>query len=172
MSYFHTPPLDIIDHPADGSHASGLLVWPPRYIIIHATAGTNSLDWLSTTRGSGVSVHRLIDKAGQIYKILPDEKQCWGAGFASVGSTVNLNPYALQLELENLNDGKDLYPFPQVLSCAKQVAEWYGLYGALPILSHAQTDRRKSDPVGFPWRQFYGELFALIAAYVAEGQTA
>lgn len=165
MTYFETLPLDIIDIPADSRHASGLLVWPPRYIIIHASGGTDSRAWLSTDRRSQVSVHRLIEKDGTLYKILPDEKQCWGAGYGSVGATVNLNPFALQIELENLNDGRDPYPDVQVLSCARQVAEWWGLYGALPVLSHAQVDRRKDDPRGFPWPHFYAELFRLVAAY-------
>ena len=159
MAYFDSPNLNIIDHQADSRHHSGIRAIRPMMIILHATAGTNSLDWLSTSPQSSVSAHRLIDKAGRIYKILPDEYIAHHAGYGRVGPYTNLNAISLGIELENLNTGADQYPAPQVQSCAWQIAEWWAAYGAIPILTHAMVDGRKTDPRGFPWPQLYGMLF-------------
>lgn len=163
MSYFITSPLDIMDHPADARHLG-----PPRdvsrikLIVLHSTAGSlqSSLDWLTTNPNSVVSVHRLIAKSGDIYKIADDSRVCNHVGFSRIGNTTNLNPMSLGIELENANTGHDPYPHAQLRSCAAIVAEWMGLYGALPIVSHARIDTKgKSDPAAFPWALFYELLF-------------
>lgn len=72
-----------------------------------------------------------------------------------------MNKQALGIELVNLNTGADAYEPAQIESCALQVREWYGLYGALAIVSHASIDTKgKSDPAGFPWQRFYQRFFA------------
>lgn len=102
MAYFATPPLSIIDRPANAQHTSGTrLAADIRYIVLHSTVGglQSSLDWLTVNPNSNVSTHRLV-------------------------------------------------------------VEWYGLYGALPILSHAEIDTKgKTDPAGLPWSSFYRMLF-------------
>lgn len=158
-TYFLTPPLTIIDRPADARHLG-----PPRsmaaikIMILHATAGPlqSSLDWLTTNPASSVSVHRLIDRDGTIYKLADDDRVCNHVGFSRMGNTTNLNPFSLGIELVNRNDGRDPYPHAQLRSTAFQVAEWYGRYGMLPIVSHASVDTKgKSDPAGFPWAIWY-----------------
>lgn len=164
MSYFITPPLAIIDLPADAQHRSpGVLT--PQMILLHATAGTDSRKWLSTDPRSVVSVPRLIMKDGTIYKIADDRVVCNHAGGSRIGRRRNLNRIALGIEFENRNTKRDPYPFAQVDAGAAQVVEWWGRYGFLPILSHAQVDdpldpdvEPKTDPVGFPWPLFYRQI--------------
>ncbi len=162
MTYFFTPPLSIVDVPADDRHTGpSRPLSDIKYFILHATAGSlsSSLDWLTVNPNSSVSVHRLIDHDGTIYKLVSDEYIAYHVGRSRVGMTVDLNPYSLGIELVNTNSGYDPYQYHQVLSCAQQIAEWQGLYGELPILSHASVDTKgKTDPRGFDWSLFYSLL--------------
>lgn len=159
-----TPPLDIIDAPADMFHYAPALTLTPMWIVLHATAGTNSLDWLTTTSDPPVSVHRLIDRMGRIFKIVPDDRQAWHVGKAillpgPLKALTNPNSICLGIELENLNDGTQDYPQEQVDATARQITEWWGAYGYLPVVSHAALDVRKSDPYRFPWPRLAHSLF-------------
>lgn len=167
---FDTPPLSIIDLLADQDHYTpGRGGFEPFLIIIHHSGGTWSGPWLSTTKGSGVSTHRLISKAGVIRKIVADEDTAWTAGFGTVGPVDpdgndppgvarNLNQITLNIEFENLGTGQDPYPAAQLNAGAKQVVEWWGKYGLIGILGHGQVDARKNDPLGFPWEDFFRRI--------------
>jgi len=169
MNYFLTTPLTITDHPADAQHKGGQRRGY-RFIVLHATGGTNSVNWLSTTSplSNPVSIHRLIDKTGKIYKIVSDEEIAWHAGPARVGPLParnaqgvlieSLNNWSLGIELENDNSGHDPYPLVQVVAAAMQTAEWFSLYGYLAIVAHSWVDTRKTDPKNFPWDEFYKAL--------------
>jgi N-acetyl-anhydromuramyl-L-alanine amidase AmpD len=169
MSYFTTPPLHIIDRPADARHTAG-----PRaaadilYIILHSTVGSlsSSLDWLTTNPNSNVSVHRLVDQNGDIYKIADDLVICNHVGYSRMGNT-SPNPYALGIEMVNRNDGTDTYELAQIESVVLQVREWKGLYGDIPVMAHAQIDTRgKTDPFKFPWPRFYERFYARLAEVI------
>ena len=137
-----------------------------RFIVLHSTGGTDSRAWLTRTSVPPVSIHRLIRKSGSLYKIVPDHEVAWHCGPAQVGPIphhpYSLNNYSLGIELENLNTGRDPYPVAQVEVCAMQVLEWWGLYGALPIVAHGWVQRGKSDPAGFSWDFFYDRLFTYL----------
>ena len=163
MAYFATPPLSIIDRPANAQHTGGTRrAADIRYIVLHSTVGslTSSLDWLTVNPNSTVSTHRLIHTNGDIYKICDDLTIANHVGYSRMGNK-SPNPYALGIEFVNSNSGSDPYELAQLKSGVAQVVEWYGLYGVLPILSHAEIDTKgKTDPAGFPWRDFYRMLFA------------
>lgn len=159
MTWFQTEPLDIIDAPADEHHKGGRTVLIPRRIVIHATAGTNSLRWLTRQSIPEVSVHRLIARDGRIYKLGEDWEVMYHVGHATmfphpfIGLT-NANYTSLGIELENTNDGTQEYTSSQLASAAGQVVEWIGQFGYIPVVSHADLDARKHDPFRFPWEQF------------------
>lgn len=161
--YFSTPPLHIIDKPADSRHTSGSRTAASiRYLILHATVGglQSSLDWLTVNPNSNVSTHRLIDQNGDIYKIVPDLVIANHVGYSRMGNT-SPNPYALGIEFVNSNSGHEPYEAAQIESGVLQVREWWGMYGALSIMPHAWIDTKgKTDPAGFPWIHFYTRLFA------------
>jgi N-acetylmuramoyl-L-alanine amidase len=165
---FQTAPLLIIDRPADAAHAGALARLGYRFIVLHATGGTNSLNWLSTTSSPPVSIHRLITKSGAIYKIVPDEVAAYHAGPARVGplpsADANVNNWSLGIEIENLNDGRDPYPAAQLDSAALQIVEWWGAYGLLPLVAHAWIDSRKHDPAGLDWSDLYRRVWARLRA--------
>lgn len=163
---FSTSPLNITDHPADRIHCCGQARLGYRFIFLHATgstdsSGLNSLAWLSTASPASapVSCHRYIPKDGQIYKIVPDDKTAYTQGPAEVGYLPGrgqtANSWALSIEMENRDDGRDPWSLAQLRSCALQVVEWWGLYGFIPVVAHAWMQADKHDPAGFPWPDFY-----------------
>lgn len=174
MTLFQTPPLTVINHPADTAHHTrGRGGFQPAFIVLHHTGGADSLKWLSTTSRPPVSCHRLIDKAGRIYKIVDDVDTAYCAGYGLIGPidpdtndppgiARNLNSVSLHIELENMGDGADLYTPTQLQACANQLYEWWGKYGFLPILTHAQVDPAKSDPRGLNRGDLDRRLLALL----------
>jgi N-acetyl-anhydromuramyl-L-alanine amidase AmpD len=164
---YPTKPLKVIDLAADSAHHGGARRLPARLIVIHATGGTDSRAWLSTTSWPPVSCHRLIGKAGELYKMVPDDVMAWTQGPARIGpwgrlASHNVNEIALSIELENLNDGKDEYPLHQVAVCAAQCFEWWGANGLIPIVGHEFIQANKTDPKGFPWLEFYQAMTDLM----------
>lgn len=167
------PPLSIIDVPADKRHTSGARHGGQlELIVFHATADNNLENvktWLSTNPNSDVSIPRLIDKQGQIYKIVGDETVANHVGYSAFGvhhsgaAAGGVNPIALGIEFLNLNNGRDPYTYAQIKSGALQVREWYYLHGFhLKIVSHANIDTQgKTDPYLFPWELFYKTLWGL-----------
>ena len=158
MAYFTTQPLRIIDRPANAAHTSGARsaadIW---YIVLHATVGglASSLNWLTVNPSSNVSVHRLIDANGDIYKICDDLTIANHVGYSRIGNK-SPNPNALGIEFVNANTGRDPYEWAQLNSGVMQILEWKALYGYLAVLTHQQIDTKgKTDPAGFPWREFW-----------------
>lgn len=154
----HLTPPTVITHPADAAHFGG--PWDgARAIVLHHTGGTNSLDWLSTTPGSQVSVHALIDKRGVIYRLVPDGKNAWHVGRSALGNYArsapagSCNEICLGIELENKGTGRDPYPPEQIDACGWQIAQWWNQWGDLPILTHKLIDTTgKTDPAGLDLR--------------------
>lgn len=170
---FTTPPLDIIDLPADSRHTGGTRPLSTiEFIILHSTEGVDSRKWLSTDPNSVVSIHRLIQRTpldpikgyGGVYKILPDEAIANHVGYGTLGNygpgkPKNLNTVTLGIELERY--GSQGYTAYQYDMCAAQIAEWWGLFGFLPILSHRQVDpTRRTDPVGLDFPRLYSLIYA------------
>lgn len=124
-------------------------------IVVHGTGGTDSRRTLQHGDGRGVSVHRLITKAGKIYAMVDDARGANHAGAASSSFTLNgktytggqVNKATLGIELENLQDGRDPYPDHQLAALGWQIADWRATHGPLPILRHADLDpTRRRDP--------------------------
>lgn len=166
MSFFTTPPISIIDYPADTRHfMAGRRGFTPRYIAVHHTGGINSLKWLTITSDPVVSAHRLISRAGTNFKLVKDEDTAFCAGYGIVGPTdpdnndprgvaPNFNVESLNMELENKGNGEP-YPLVQMDMAARQIVEWFGLWGQLALVGHSWVDARKNDPFGFDWRLLY-----------------
>lgn len=153
---------------ADSAHRGGTRTLPPLVVVLHATAGTNSLAWLTTNPASEVSAHLLIRPDGHVYRLVEDAGIAYHAGvstWARFGRTgqASVNSISLGIELENLNTGEDPYTSAQVESAARAVYRWILAYGYLPTVSHASiAPTRKTDPAGFPWAQYNAVLNNLI----------
>lgn len=177
MTYFTTPPLQIIDLPADANHRGGTRATSEiEFIFIHSTEGVDSRDWLTINPDSkGASAHRLIRRAnGEHYKLMGDDVIANAQGFGVIGEykpgkVKNLNRVGLAVELERF--GQQGYTDWQYRELIRLCGEWWGLYGPLPILSHKVVDpTRRSDPVRFDWVRFRRGLLAYVAPFiVAQG---
>lgn len=165
MPLFPTRPLAVIDLPADADHTGAARpVDKIRAIVLHSTEGSDSRAWLSRTSSPPVSIHRLIRRApGEHYKILPDTRVAWHAG-SGVWGNYRINDVTLGVELERA--GSQGYTEYQLDEAAALIVEWWGLYGFLPLMGHAQVDPwRRSDPVGLDWTDLYRRIWIrLIAA--------
>jgi len=143
----------------------------PRRIVIHATAGTDSLAWLTQTSDPPVSVHRLIARDGTIFKLVADDDVAYHVGFSTLfpypnRGLISANYTSLGIELENTNTGQQPYPKVQLAAAMAQIIEWYGAYGYLPLVGHCDLDARKLDPVGFAWEEFMGVLFGSLTHFI------
>lgn len=166
---FPTPPVET---GIKSIHTSDRKGRKPTIIVIHHTAGTDSLNYL-TKNVNKVSTHALINKQGRIYRMVPDELAANTVGFSAIGTynrwptlkgTFSCNIISLNIELENLGNGRDPYPEAQVNAAAWQIASWRRKYGYLFVLSHAVIDTNgKTDPLGFNWNQ----LETMIAYHTA-----
>lgn len=161
-------PGTYVQLPADSSHRGGTRAMPPKAIIMHATGGTDSRAWLTTTPGSGVSSHFLIRRDGVIYRLVENSGVAWHAGVSRFGNygaagRPSVNEISIGIELENLNTGGQPYPTIQIQQAARVVWRLHQQYGHIPTVSHqAIAPTRKDDPKGFPWESFYNVLKTLI----------
>jgi len=172
---FSTSPLIIQDFHADAQHVGGHRRGY-RWIVLHSTGGTDSKLWLSRTSplDNPVSVHRLVTKRGENIKIANDEEVAWTQGPARIGplpqktpqgATIeSVNDWALSIEFENLNDGRDPYPSPQLEMGAAQIVEWWGVHGFIAPVAHSWIQSNKTDPAGFPWDLFYSMIWGRLRA--------
>jgi len=128
-------------------------------VVIHATAGRDSLAWLQYSSNPPVSCHVLVARDGTRYRIVQDKDTAWHAGYSLLQldghAGVNVNSRALGLEIENLNNGTEPYPEVQLESLAYQLARWTVTHGYLRWYRHSDIDGRKSDPVGLDLATVY-----------------
>ena len=156
--------------PADSAHRGGTRPMPPKLIVLHATAGTDSLSWLTTNPASAVSSHVLIRRDGHIYRLVEDQGVAWHAGPARLRKyggpgQPNVNNVSFGIELENLNDGVQPYPAVQLVACARVIVAWWGLYGFLPLLAHAAIQSNKTDPRGLHWYDLWEAIRTQLTPY-------
>lgn len=138
---------------------------PISMIVLHATVGSarSALAWL-TNPAARVSAHYLIDKGGQVYRLVADEYAAWHAGRATWRGETAINELSLGIELENANNGRDPYPPAQLESLVRLTREKVSQYRIAPEMVVRHVDvavprGRKSDPAGFPWANFLQQVF-------------
>lgn len=127
-------------------------VRPIDTVIIHATGGTNSTDWLQWESNPPVSIHVLIKRDGTRIRMVLDSDTAWHAGYSQLqlagGPKVNVNQRSLGIELENTNDGRQTYPEAQLHALGEALAQWDRRYPNLHWYLHRDVDSRKHDPAG------------------------
>lgn len=125
-------------------------------IVLHATASDSlagTLAWFMNT-ASKVSAHYVIGKDGRIIKMVAVERSAWHAGRSSLrlddGTLVTgLNSRSVGIELVNLNDGKDIYPLPQIEALVELLQVIRKAEPSIKYLvGHSEINRGKSDPRG------------------------
>lgn len=127
-------------------------------IVLHATADegeeANSLVWLRSPQ-SRASCHLLVNRAGQVTRLVGDRERAWHAGLSTWRGTSDVNSISLGIEIANRNDGE---PFTdaQYRRVAAIVAHYCRQGLSLEdVVSHGEiAEGRKTDPRGWNWDRF------------------
>lgn len=161
-----TYPIDTTPQSPNQSSRNGARIG---LLVLHATVGSyaSSLAWLCNP-ASKVSTHYLIRKDGYINQLVPDDRAAWHAGKSTwMGMTTQqIQERSLGIELENLNDGHDVYPAAQLAACHWLCQSLISRYNIerLDVVRHldiATPKGRKTDPAppAFPWPSFANSLY-------------
>lgn len=134
-------------------------------IVIHDTASKTAkaaLEWFANKEAK-VSSHYLIDKNGNIYQCVAEDKVAWHAGNSELWQVGNVNDYSIGIELVDDNDN-DSYPEEQIESLLDLATELIVKYKIQlnRIVGHehiAIPRGRKTDPGrDFDWYAFLNVL--------------
>ena len=162
--------LNIENHPSPNQNSRGGV--KVRAIVMHATAGTNSLSYLLDPAPGGnpenrVSAHDLIAKNGKIFHLVDYNKRAFHAGNAAIPPlTGDVNSFSIGIEIENLNNGIDPYPPAQMAAAVELVQKLTKDFGITRqfVVTHAACalpGGRKTDPrpPAFDMEQFLDRVF-------------
>tara|TARA_Y100000741_G_C18135355_1_gene510855 strand:- start:100 stop:822 length:723 start_codon:yes stop_codon:yes gene_type:complete len=132
-----------------------------KLIVIHYTgmqSRIESIKRLSNPKHN-VSCHYLIDRKGQILKMVDDNKVAWHAGKSKWKNYNNLNKYSIGIELVNKGHefGYEKFTIPQVNNLIKlclNLKKKYKIKNS-NIVGHSDiAPLRKKDPgEKFPWQK-------------------
>ena len=102
-----------------------------------------------------VSCHWLIDEGGAVAGLVDEGRRAWHAGRARWGGVVDVNARSIGIEL--VNDGRSLFPDPQMAALERLLAAATARHGVPPerVLGHSDVAvGRKGDPgARFDWRR-------------------
>lgn len=138
---------------------------PVNGVMIHHTAGTNSLELLrkGTPDLPGPLAHAHLSKGGRVTMVSSGRANHAGAGSQAVydrvvadlpvhgkpgRDTVDGNAHFYGIEIENLGNGRDLYPVAQydaAVGWATAVCRHHG-WTADSVIGHKEWTGRKIDP--------------------------
>ena len=130
-----------------------------RYLIIHYSGMQSarvSMDRLKNPK-SKVSCHYFIERRGNIYRMVEDNKIAWHAGKSKWKDLKNLNKYSIGIEIQNKGHFINYQNFPkkQISSLIKLIKILMKKYKIKKrnILGHSDiAPLRKLDPgEKFPW---------------------
>lgn len=142
----------------------------PRFVILHATAGTSYAGARQAYVKRRVSAHYTVDVDGTVWRNVPEGRVAWHAGVSRWGEVEDLNRCALGVELVGPNTPDARYPPAQVAAAVGLVRDLCRRH-AVPwdrVLTHAMVSPgRKSDPANFT--AYFEVLRALLPA-PAEGE--
>ena len=133
-------------------------------IIIHSSYNALGPDSFSVKgilreyKEAGVSPHYIIDRAGTIYRLVPDKNIAYQAGKSRLpdGKT-DVNSVSIGIEI--VNTIHDSPTEQQYVSLAKLVRCLEGKYPVRYVLGHKDiAPGRKTDPWNFDWAKFHAML--------------
>jgi len=109
---------------------------------------------------SRVSAHYVVDEAGQIYSLVPEEHRAWHAGASSWEDDGDVNGRSIGIEIVNGGHDFDLPDFPDaqidgVIALLKDIFARWPQLNATRVVAHSDiAPERKADPgEKFPWKK-------------------
>lgn len=164
----------VIDNSGDNdARNTGIRRFSPVGTLLHSTAGLSSLSWLTVgaaRAGTPATTNYLIDRDGTRHKLVTETRYAYHAGASSLiyGDyhyvDNDVSQLLISIELENMDS--TLCDIRQVDSCAECIVleglQW-GWRWPYYVVGHYEVARprgRRLDPLGFPWGDFAGRLYA------------
>ncbi len=149
--------LTLIDAPSPNSDARR---GPPDMLVLHYTGmqtGEAALARLCDPEAK-VSAHYLIEEAGRIFTLVPEERRAWHAGVSFWKGETDINAVSIGIELVNPGHEFGYRPFPeaQIVALIALMGDIRGRW-TIPdrrIVGHSDVaPARKQDPGElFPWK--------------------
>lgn len=184
--------LTVAEHAGWRTHnRAGHGSWGPVHgVVIHHTAGTNSLSVVYNGRSDlpGPLCHSHLSKSGTV-TMVGNGRANHAGSFAQNAYNAMLNEstthprpdsaepidgntYTYGLEIENLGNGKDSYPSQQYEAAVKWAAAICRHHGwtANSVIGHGEGTRRKVDP-SFSMSTFRADVAALLGTTTAKPPT-
>ena len=124
-------------------------------IVLHGTATASRKQALDAllNRQSRRSAHYVVDRAGTIYRLVPENMAAWHAGDSRMPDGRDaVNDFSLGIELVNRNDGKQQYTQEQIFALKALIDNIKSRWSIRYLVTHAQIGfppGRKTDPAGF-----------------------
>ncbi len=136
-----------------GPRRGGVL---PSLIVLHYTAmpSAEAARLRLCDPGTEVSAHYLIDEAGGIEALVPEELRAWHAGAGAWGALRDVNSHSIGIELAN--DGQSPFAARQMVALGGLLGDVRARWGipAERVIGHSDmAPGRKADPgARFDWR--------------------
>jgi N-acetylmuramoyl-L-alanine amidase len=121
-----------------------------------------------------VSAHYVVDEAGQIYSLVPEEHRAWHAGASSWEGEGDVNGRSIGIEIVNGGHDFGLPEFPSrqidaVITLLQQIFQRWPALSATRVVAHSDiAPQRKADPgEKFPWKQLASAGVSIWPEHVA-----
>jgi N-acetylmuramoyl-L-alanine amidase len=109
---------------------------------------------------SRVSAHYVVDEAGQVYSLVPEEHRAWHAGASSWEGEGDVNARSIGIEIVNGGHDFGLPDFPDaqieaVIALLREIFERWPELTPARVVAHSDiAPERKEDPgEKFPWKR-------------------
>jgi N-acetylmuramoyl-L-alanine amidase len=137
----------------------------PNLVVLHHTGDSTLDEALSTLTDPDrkVSAHYLIERDGQVVRLVEEQERSWHAGLSWWGGNTDINSSSIGIELDN--DGFESFADAQIdalLLLLADILQRHNIPGA-NVVGHADiAPGRKVDPSArFPWRRLAAHGFGL-----------
>lgn len=128
-------------------------------VVLHSSYNSTGGDPYSVEkvidiwRGYGVAPHYMIDRKGNIYRLVDDADIAYHAGVSKMpDGRTNVNDFSIGIEILNTKDDK--YTDAQYASVNALIAYLRGKYSIKQVVGHADiAPGRKDDPWHFDWKK-------------------
>lgn len=131
----------------------------PSILVIHYTSMKSTeaaLERLTDpTQEKPVSAHYLIDEAGNIYTLVPEDKRAWHAGVSHWNGISDVNSHSIGIEISNRNG--EPYTKEQLFALTLLSRDIMHRHNIKPenVVGHSDVapDRKKDPGEHFPWQK-------------------
>ncbi|MFP3942339.1 MAG: N-acetylmuramoyl-L-alanine amidase [Alphaproteobacteria bacterium] len=152
--------MDILNHPSP-NHGPRKGAGKIDMLLLHYTGMPTAGEALERMCDpeAGVSAHYMIDEAGTIFRLVPEERRAWHAGIAHWAGVRDVNSCSVGIELVNPGHEWGYQPFPEpqmaaVEALARDIVTRHAI-PATRVLAHSDVapDRKEDPGELFDWRR-------------------